>query len=166
MKPIDISTPKYPNTFTMVDDADFDWLNQWKWNLLSGHRTSYVTRKITDLYGKPKAVYMHRLIMKAVSGVVVDHIDGHGLNNQRGNLRICTINENNKNMRKPSHGVTSKFKGVSWDSTRNKFQAHIHNNGFQKNLGRYDNEMCAANAYNESAKALHGKFARLNDIPS
>ncbi len=31
MKQIDISTKKYPETFTLVDDEDYDYLNEFKW---------------------------------------------------------------------------------------------------------------------------------------
>lgn len=58
-------------------------------------------------------VSMHRLLLAAPRGVIVDHLDGDGLNNQRSNLRLGTNAQNQQN-RRVSHGA-SRFKGVSWN---------------------------------------------------
>ena len=44
MKKIDISTSKYPSSFAMVDDEDFDWLNQWKWHVEKPKIALYAVR--------------------------------------------------------------------------------------------------------------------------
>ena len=45
MKKINISTPTYPDIFAIVDDEDYDFLNQWKWYPAKRKWTSYVHRK-------------------------------------------------------------------------------------------------------------------------
>jgi surfactin synthase thioesterase subunit len=40
--------------FALVDDEDFDWLNQWKWHYDKG----YADRTVDG-----KHIYMHRAIM-------------------------------------------------------------------------------------------------------
>ena len=54
----------------VVDSADFDWLNQWKW---SAHfapctRTFYAVRNAKKVNGKRGNIWMHREIMGCVKG--------------------------------------------------------------------------------------------------
>ena len=72
----------------LVDDEDFEYLNQWKWCAIKSRKTYYTTRTI---YIPCKmTVIMHRIIMNTPLDMTVDHIDHNGLNNQKYNLRICT----------------------------------------------------------------------------
>ena|ERR1017187_2747441 len=72
----------------------------------------YAERNAYNLSGKRVTERMHRFLLKA-SGrkVEVDHKDGDGLNNQRGNLRRCTKFLNQQNRGKNSNN-TSGFKDV------------------------------------------------------
>src|SRR5678815_2653841 len=98
-----------------------------------------------------------------MSGAIgVDHKNGNGLDNRRENLRVCTQAENLANMRK--HRGVSRYKGVTWDSSRRRWLAQIKNHGPNVNLGRYDSEVDAAHAYNEAALRLKGEYALLNEI--
>jgi hypothetical protein len=90
----------------MVDAADFAWLNKHKWHAM--HGSSYARSTIDG-----KSVFMHRLIMNAPAGLVVDHWNGNIWDNRRSNLRICTQAENLRNKRKLAGA--SRFKGVSLD---------------------------------------------------
>lgn len=76
----------------LVDDEDFEWLNQYRW-LTYATRSGYEYALTTI---KSKRVYMHRLIA-GVDGLVVDHINGHTLDNRRENLRAVTAAENSRN---------------------------------------------------------------------
>lgn len=143
----------------MVDDADYEWLNQWKWCAIeSGNGRIYASRHTSKKEGR-RLVLMHRLIANASGSELVDHRDMITLNNQRHNLRRCTNTQNLFN--RPSLGGTSsKFKGVSF--VRGKWQAQIGVNGKKKYLGVYESETDAALAYDNEAKRLHGEFAQLN----
>jgi len=57
---------------------------------------------------------------------------------------------------------TSKFKGVSWDSSKEKWVAQINKSGMHRQIGRFRDEIAAAEAYDEAARELFGEFARLN----
>ena len=73
-------------------------------------------------------VYFHRLIMDAKKGEEVDHIDKNSLNNHKSNLRLCTRKQNNQNASIRIDNITG-YKGVSFNSLRNKFTAQINVNG-------------------------------------
>jgi len=101
---------------------------------------------------------MHQLLMAPPPGMVVDHIDGNGLNNRRANLRICTPQQNRRNTR-PRH-KTSAFLGVS--RRGDKYAARIKHHGREFHLGLFKDEIEAAKARDRKAKELFGQFAWLN----
>lgn len=146
--------------FAIVDDADYDWLNQWRWYAHKGTRTFYANRrKNTRIFTKP--TQMHREIMNAPDDMEVDHIDGNGLNNTRANLRICTHKQNKQNVPKYANN-TSGYKGVSIDRKNNKWTARIKANNKYYFLGYFQTPEEAAHAYDEAAKKYFGEFAYTN----
>ena len=163
MKQIDISTPKYPNTFTLVDDSDYDWLNQWKWRAVKDRNTFYAVRSAYLPNGKHRWILMHREILGLKFGDLrqTDHRNHNGLANWRDNLRACTNTENQHNQR-AKKGCTSKYKGVCWAKRPNKWQACIRNNYKRYRLGFFVSEKDAAKAYDRAAVKYFGKFACLN----
>lgn len=159
MKLIDISTPSHANIFAMVDDEDFDNLNQWKWSAEKRKKTFYAIRGVSA-NGKQSTIRMHRQIAPASFDFEVDHADGNGLNNQRGNLRPCSVAQNQQN--RNSETGSSKYKGVLWDKSHNCWQARVVVGGIRHGLGSFENEDAAARRYDQAAKAHFGEFARLN----
>lgn len=190
MKEISLNTRKIKGNIgksyiALVDDEDYEWLNQWNWTatvrfgLVHALRTEYT--KISDI---PKAIYstkviwMHRLIL-GVSDIKikVDHKDRNGLNNQRGNLRPATVSQNAMN-KKSKVGGLSKYLGVTYDKAIRKhilkdgtetyyigkggWRASIRINGKNKYLGIFSVEEDAGKAYDTAARIHHGEFANLN----
>jgi len=146
MKKIKLTRGKY----ALVDNQDYDWLNQWKWHSLSN---DYAARNTKNGY-----IRMHRLIMDAKEGIFVDHINRNKLDNRRKNLRFCNKSENAINSKKRIDGITSKYKGVSWNAERNKWRSVIFVNGKQVHLGRFESEY---RAYLEYRKAVRLYFPTL-----
>jgi hypothetical protein len=160
MKKIDISTPKYPNTFALVDDKDFEVLNVCKWSAKLTKGAIYAHRMIR-VKGKRKMLQMHVAIMGQIDGKEVDHRNGNKLDNQRHNLRHCTHAHNVMNSRIRSNN-SSGYKGASWSKGCNKWIAYIRHNGKQIHLGLFTCLVKAAKAYDKAAIEHFGEYAKLN----
>lgn len=102
---------------------------------------------------------LHRFLLDANPGQIVDHINGNSLDNRKANLRFVTPGQSarNRHVRKDS---ASGYKGVC--ATRGRFRAHIYANGHRHWLGAYDVPEDAALAYDDAARLLHGVHARFN----
>ncbi len=161
MKQILVRSKRHGDLFTMVDDEDYDWLNQYNWNYSFRSRGSmYVKTCIT--YQKIYVnLIMHRMILGYPENKIIDHKDGNTFNNQRSNLRICTHEQNNAN-RINRRNSTSKYKGVIWCKRDKKWIARFENKGKRCNVGYFDNEIDAAKAYDLKSIEVHGEFAKLN----
>ena len=82
------------------------------------------------------------------SGFVVDHKDNNPLNNAMSNLQIITQRENNTKDKKRK----SNHAGVVFNERNNKWLASISYNYRRINLGYYEKEEQAAQAYNKAVK--------------
>lgn len=107
---------------------------------------------------------LHRYLLDAPKGAMVDHKNGNPLDNRRYNIRICNHSDNVHNSKIPVTN-TSGYKGVIWDKERNRWKAQISLRGKTHKLGRYKNKIDAACAYNMAAIKHFGEFARINQIP-
>lgn len=150
--------------YAIVDEEDFEYLNQWKWKLTGGRasRSKHVGTVGDWRNGKRKdiAILMHREIMNAPKGMDVDHINHNQLDNRKSNLRVCTHHENTMN-RQAVVGV-SGYKGVHFDTRTAKWVTQISFMGKTYHIAVFEDEAEAAKEYDHVAKQLYGKFANLN----
>lgn len=159
------SIPLTQGKIALVDDEDYEYLNQWKWQARKNRRgdrvwTWYAAR-LENQSGRRVLLLMHRVIMAvADSNLKVDHRDGDGLNNQRSNLRECTNSENSKSRRRSQNNTTG-YKGVTLEKS-GKYRARIRVNYKSINLHSYLTAIEAARAYDDAAKKYYGDFALLN----
>lgn len=102
---------------------------------------------------------VHRYIIKANEGDVVDHIDGDRLNNLRSNLRVCSCSENSSN-RKVQRNNKSGRAGVMWYKyiQNPKWVAFISLNGKRKHLGYFDDFEEAVKAREEAERKYFKEF--------
>ena len=165
-KPRRVEPPEPPNDkiryipltrglHAIVDADDYEWLSQYKWHATkpTGSGRVYAAR------GKSGAtIFMHRMIMQPPEGKVVDHVNGNGQDNRRGNLRVCTPLQNSRNRRKHRDGK-SRFIGVS--PCGKKWQAFVG----RRYVGVFEDEVEAAKARDRKAKEMYGEHAWLNFPP-
>lgn len=158
---MEIMVGKYKQSPCLIDDGDFELVSKYRW--------CRVVTKMNKMYAvtldKPK-ISMHRLIMNCIGDktIFVDHKNHNGLDNTRSNLRLATKAQNCKN-RRSARNSSSQFLGVSKNKRYGFYSAAIGiGNKKVRNLGRFENEIDAAKAYNEAAKVIHGEFANLNKV--
>ena len=164
----------------LVDDEDFELFGHLKWYAQRYEQKSclkiYAAR--TTKFKKKKTLhFLHRMILNAPKNLLIDHIDGDGLNNQRNNLRLCTPMQNSQN-RKSNKNSSSKYVGVHKSLQKGtyslkggsiithiygyKWEAQAKYKGKSIYLGSFDNEIDAAKARDRYVIKLFGEFANLN----
>ena len=151
--------------FALVDDEDFEKLLSYPWcrKTVPNSQLVYAVYTASISPGNRQTVWLHRMILGATKGQLVDHRDGDGLNNTKTNLRFCTHSENCRNKKIRSDSKTGT-KGVTRNKSHGKetggWLAQIGVNGRGIRLGVFGSKKEAAIAYQNAAKRLHGEFAR------
>jgi len=108
--------------------------------------------------GKLNTLTIHQLVamtflnhLRCGYDLVIDHVNHDKLDNRIENLRIVTNRENCSNRKKT---YTSKYTGVSWYSSRNKWVSRIKIDNIYKHLGYYEKEYDAHVAYQNKLLSL------------
>jgi hypothetical protein len=141
----------------IVDNRDYSYLMQWKWQATKDKVTYYAVR--TE---KGKTIYMHRVIMNTPKHMEVDHSDHsdhNGLHCNRSNMTNCTHGQNVTNSRKIS---SSGYRGVYFNKRIKKFACVITINSKSTHYGYFTDPIIAAQKYDRLALKYHGNFAILN----
>ena len=166
-------TNKIPLTrgmFAIIDAEDFEKVSSHKWYAYKGYSKFYAGKSQWQPGKKrQKLLCMHNFIFGEIpKGMMIDHINGDGLDNRKCNLRIATRSQNRGNARKTvqifGRPTSSKYKGVCWDKNNKKWQVQMKINNKSRHIGQFSDEKEAAKAYNKAAMAHFGEFAALNDV--
>lgn len=146
----------------LVDDDDYEYLQFYKWRAhviyYKGNRNKF--KVYAQTRRNYQSISLHRLITKCPKGLLVDHIDGNTLNNQKSNLRICTYSQNLQNQ----VSCVKRYKGTDYKPKDKRFNATIRVNKKNISLGYYKAEETAAYAYNVAALYYFKEFANLNKL--
>lgn len=98
-------------------------------------------------------VALHRWLINAPSGLLVDHINHNTLDNRRTNLRLATDSENQQNRSGAESKSKSGIRGVHWRDSCRKWVAEIRVNRKKKHIGYF-------NSAEEADKAVKAARAR------
>lgn len=142
----------------IVDPDMFPFLNLHKWHVKGNANRRYA---YTNFYCNRKQVpvAMHRLLT-GCSKLMIDHINGNGLDNRLANLRFATSRQNGINRHRENK---TGFRGVyKYKSSKTySFQISL---GKGKKYHEYGFKTAedAARAYDVKAREIQGSFAITN----
>lgn len=133
-----------------ADAEDYEILKDHSWCV---SKTGYAVARINH-----KTVKMHRYILEqTVPDKVIDHKNHNKLDNRKSYLRVCTIEENNKN----HPGVKDRSLPVGISITKyGRYRARISVNRNEIRLGNYTNLEDAIAARREGEIRYCGEFAQ------
>jgi hypothetical protein len=128
----------------LVDAEDFDWASKYPWHI---HRKEgRYARTVVREDESRRHVFLHRAVLgfRHRDNRRIDHINGDRLDCRKANLRLASVAQNAQNQ--GSRGGSSRFRGVTWDRSRQKWLAQAVVAGERHHLGRFDSELGAAAA--------------------
>ncbi len=149
---------------TKVDDDVYYDQQHYRWY---SNAAGYFIRQFRTP-DKQYFILLHRQVIGAKKGDIVDHINGDRCDNRRNNLRFVTSLQNclnrGGNSTYGNNTPSSRYKGVSWDKKNKKWKSTIAVAKKTIHLGLYENEIMAVKVYNKKAKELFGEYAYINNI--
>lgn len=154
---IKIVNNKYGNYDCLIDIEDIDKIKNYYWNIRYDKRHPNCTSYVESHRGG-KRTHLHRLIMNCPKDLVVDHINGNGLDNRKTNLRIVTKNINRLN--------NHKSKNIYYNKRDNLYVVNFVVNNKSKSLC-YTRNIQEAEFYAKLGKKLilEDKIDELFNIP-
>lgn len=134
----------------IVDDEDFERVNQFKWYAAKQRNNSFYAMRRNP--ATDRLLPMPRFILGVTDPKCeIDHINHDTLDNRRENLRVCTPRQNQQNLRnKKSKLPTGVFKVTGCKS----YFAHINIGGKLRHLGSFKTEAEAEEAYKSASRSL------------
>lgn len=148
---------------TIVDDADYEYLSQWKW-FYGADRYAVREQHLGMQDGKKlrKTILMHRLLLNAPQHLQVDHANRNRLDNRRSNLRLATRSQNRANINPVKRKQEELPMGVTYNPSicsKQPYMARICKQGKSHFLGNFYSIDEAENAYRQKKRQLFGEFA-------
>jgi hypothetical protein len=144
----DIQIPLTQGKYALIDADDLPVVSAYRWHL-SVTKSGLMYAAASQ--GRAKKIYMHRLLMNAPHGVMVDHRNGDSLDNTRANMRLCTNAENQRNARRRK-GQNTMPTGVRWESRKGRWIVIVR-------VDSYETEEEAVAASLKAKEYFYGDFA-------
>ena len=157
--------PVHPNMQCKIDREDLERVSAHKWRITKG--TTGRIRVVTSVRGPKgvKNITLGKFLMAPPEGKqVYPRRFNEGLDYRKENLIVCTLQERQRLLPKNRKKATSAYRGVSFSKADDKWRAAIEVNGHAINLGHFDREDQAAEAYNVAARTHFGMQAYQNQV--
>ena len=145
--------------------SKFNYSNGKLYRKSSGKEVGHYSRGYlhAQLLGKKRL--LHRLIWLYHYGELpkdqIDHINGIRDDNRIENLREADKQSNAFNRRSHKNS-TSKYKGVSWCKRDKNWQVSYCIGGKRIYIGKFNCEIEAAKAYDNTVREYHKEFQKVN----
>lgn len=150
--------------FVIIDDEDFAYLSRFSWHF----NVDEVCMTLTDRQGNQRHFEMHKFLIKHPPATRVYYKNRNPLDCRKNNLEAMSINYGvHKNRKAKTWGgrkTSSRFKGVSFSKSANKWMAYISGEKDRKYLGLFNSELEAAKEYNKVALEIFGENAYQNKV--
>lgn len=153
-----INGGKYGYNIILFDSDDYERVKQYNWTV-----NKYIRCKKCYYYAVSSHLkLMHRFIMNASKGQVVDHINGveSTLDNRKYNLNICSQKENVRKSELSSNNKSGHV-GVCWYKNTGQWMAYIMVNRKFINLGYFDDINKAIETREKAEITYFGEFTPL-----
>jgi len=138
--------------FSLVDDDVYGWAKNYAWHAVKNYKAFYVEHEIKGFH-----ISLHQCVMgRPINGLMIDHINGDGLDNRRENLRMITHRQNQQNRISHRKG---RLMGTTFSKLTGKWLSRIQIKGKGIHLGSYPTERKAHKAYTEALD----KISRLGE---
>lgn len=146
----------------ILDDDDYEKFKSFNWWLLSSSKSKhrYVATNMKVDETLIRLALIHREIMNAKKGEIVDHINGNTLDNRKKNLRIVTRQQNTWNSTKHKTNKTG-YKGIMhYKYKKGWFKVQVRQNNKVYYLGIYPDIEQAKKVYINFVKKHRGEYAK------
>jgi hypothetical protein len=161
-----IFIPVRPNSKAKIDKSDLARVSQHTWRIVtkeSGRKK--VVTNIIDAKGRNRQISLGQFLMKPPKGkMVYPRRFMEGFDYRKENLVVCTMQERQRILPPSRKHGTSRYKGVSYITSRKRWRAAIKSNGQSVTLGLFKSEHQAALVYNKAALEIFGHDAYQNQI--
>jgi AP2 domain-containing protein/HNH endonuclease len=166
-----VRIPLTQGLYALVDSKDAAAVRDFSWHLKTGGAPDkvYAQASMPTVDGRKRSVLLHRWLVGARPGEIVDHRSGDTLDCRRKNLRVTSTRGNAMNVTHSTNQRRGGYKGVSWNDNAGKWEAHIaagpvnaRGRRSKVYLGLFTDPRKAAKAYDRAARECFGEFASLN----
>jgi hypothetical protein len=170
-----VQVPLGHGLFALVDAADAERVLAKRWHVwrkpgrpdVVYAQHTFRHKSVNGVRGKSDVLWLHRFVLGAEKGVLVDHRDGRGLDCRRHNLRAATRRQNSQNVTLSKNQRAGGFKGVSgsgssWCATIRGGEIGADGKRTRVHLGTFPSAELAARAYDRKALEVFGPFSSLN----
>ena len=86
------NSPDYKKYYALVDDEDYGRVSQYNWHVWESKQGTLYAITNIKVKLRYKSLKMHKFLTGFKQ---TDHINGDGLDNQKGNLREANSSQNN-----------------------------------------------------------------------